>query len=162
MTIHAPDTRFLSFPTAGTGAVMATPDQRFLMQLRDDRPDVVLNGYWGVFGGEVETGEMPDHAMIRELEEELDYKVETLEYLCSVATDLSTFDAGVRCKHFYTIPISESDVSQMTLHEGERMALMTLQELTTLPAVVPTDLYALQLFAGRTLFSQRIQSTPEL
>ncbi len=48
-------------------------DDKFLMQLRDDIPNIVYPGHWGLFGGHLESGETPDSAVKRELLEEIGY-----------------------------------------------------------------------------------------
>ena len=54
-------------------------DDRFLMQLRDDKPGILYPGVWGFFGGHMEPGETPEVGVVRELEEELGYTAPKLE-----------------------------------------------------------------------------------
>ncbi len=44
----------------------------FLLQLRDEEPE---NGKWVLFGGGVKDNETPEAAVVREIEEELGYKI---------------------------------------------------------------------------------------
>jgi 8-oxo-dGTP pyrophosphatase MutT (NUDIX family) len=44
---------------------------RYVLQLRDDRPDITAAGKWALFGGGVEPGEDPLGAVVREVREEL-------------------------------------------------------------------------------------------
>lgn len=63
-------------PVAVALAVLYAPDfdpPRFLMQLRDDLPDILYPGHWGLFGGHLEPGETPEAGLRRELDEELGY-----------------------------------------------------------------------------------------
>ena len=46
---------------------------KFLLQLRDNIPNIIYPGSWGLFGGHLEPGETPDEALVRELEEEINY-----------------------------------------------------------------------------------------
>jgi 8-oxo-dGTP diphosphatase len=48
---------------------------KFLLQLRDNIPGIIFPGFWGLFGGHLETGETPDQAIKRELEEEINYTI---------------------------------------------------------------------------------------
>ena len=50
---------------------MLERDNRWLLQLRDDLSTILYPGHWGLFGGHLEPGETPDHAVQRELEEEI-------------------------------------------------------------------------------------------
>ena len=46
-------------------------DNRVLLQLRDDKPDIFFPNHWGCFGGAIEPGEAPHDTLLRELQEEL-------------------------------------------------------------------------------------------
>jgi 8-oxo-dGTP pyrophosphatase MutT (NUDIX family) len=134
----------------GVGAVLSTPEGRYLMQLRDDRPAVSMRGYWGLFGGVIETGEEPAAALIRELREELDLTVERIGGpFTQLIFDLGFAGRGMDRKIFYEIPITEDAVAQMRLGEGQRMALFDLEELLREPRVTPWDLYGVTLHARR-------------
>ena len=65
-----PPTPFPSSSISLAGAIIKHPDLGLLLQLRDvyapNHPH-----HWGVFGGHMETGESPEVAVWRELEEEL-------------------------------------------------------------------------------------------
>lgn len=51
-------------------------DGRFVLQLRDVRPDISHPGCWGLFCGSKLHGESPEEAMVRELQEELELTIE--------------------------------------------------------------------------------------
>lgn len=55
-------------------------DDRFLLQLRDDKPNIVYPGYWAMFGGHLEPGEDADDAVQRELLEEIGYAPDRLTH----------------------------------------------------------------------------------
>jgi len=50
-----------------------------LLQLRDNKPEIPYPNTWGTFGGQIEAGEQPEQAVIREIKEELDYQPKALE-----------------------------------------------------------------------------------
>ena len=134
----------------GVGAVLYTPEGRYLMQLRDDRPAVSMRGHWGLFGGVIEAGEEPAAALVRELREELDLTVDRVGVPFSqLVFDLGFAGRGMDRKIFYEIPVTEAAVTRMRLGEGQRMALFTLDELLREPRVTPWDLYGVLLHARR-------------
>ena len=57
-------------------AVLFAEDGRYLLQLRDNIPGLHLPGHWGLFGGSLEPGEDPEHALRREVSEEVGLRVE--------------------------------------------------------------------------------------
>ena len=54
-------------------------DGRWLMQLRDEIPDIVAPGCWGLFGGHLDPGETPEQALRRELLEEISWQPPAVE-----------------------------------------------------------------------------------
>lgn len=61
---------------------------RYVMQLRDDKPGIAAPGLWGLFGGEVERGEEPSAAVLREVEEELSIRLTSCCFLFDVEDHL--------------------------------------------------------------------------
>jgi len=61
------------------GLIIENAKGEILLQLRDDKPGFEYPNCWGTFGGQIEEGETPQEALIREIREELDYDVESPE-----------------------------------------------------------------------------------
>jgi 8-oxo-dGTP diphosphatase len=101
-------------------AILHQNDQ-FLMQLRDDDPNIFYAGHWGFFGGHLEPGESPDAGIRRELQEEIGHVPEPLELW------LRHEDEEV-IRFFYqaelTVPIST-----LELNEGQDIGLCGLEEI---------------------------------
>lgn len=69
--MSGPDYWFDDYHThAAAGVFMLTPDRRFILQLRDDKPDIHYPGMITAFGGAAEPGETPADCALRELNEE--------------------------------------------------------------------------------------------
>ena len=101
---------------------------RVLLQHRDDKPEIRFPGAWAIFGGHVEDGEEPEEAARREMEEELGLRLEgplTLAHH-SVREDRERF--------FYAAPLPVPP-EELTLHEGQGMALLSREDLETYPLV---------------------------
>ncbi|HWQ27928.1 MAG TPA: NUDIX domain-containing protein, partial [Dehalococcoidia bacterium] len=52
------------------GVVLFDSQGRILLQLRDDRPDIMFPNHWGITGGAAEPGETPVETALREVREE--------------------------------------------------------------------------------------------
>ena len=134
----------------GVGAVLFTPEGRYLMQLRDDLPSVSMRGHWGLFGGVIEPGEEPADALIRELREELGLEIDRVgDPFSQLVFDLGFAGRGIDRKIFYEVPITETAIRRLRLGEGQRMTLFELDELLREPRVTPWDLYGVMLHARR-------------
>jgi 8-oxo-dGTP diphosphatase len=80
-------------------AVM-TVNGGYALQHRDDRPDVAWPGYWGLFGGSVDTGERPIEAIRREIDEELGLDVTGWRELWTFTHASPYVDDIYRCTAF--------------------------------------------------------------
>ncbi len=55
-----------------TTVILRGKDNRVLLQLRDNIPNILFPDQWGLFGGHTEPGETPLEGAIREIKEELE------------------------------------------------------------------------------------------
>lgn len=106
--------------------VVALPyvGDRVLMQLRDDKPDILFPNYWGFFGGSIERSESAEQAVIREIGEELGFQPEHLHKLGKFSVD----DQNGLVSHAFVFPLTVAP-EQLELHEGQDMALASLEEV---------------------------------
>ncbi len=94
---------------------------KYLMQLRDDIPNIVHPGVWGFFGGHIELEEEPEAALRRELIEEINYQVEQLTlFRCD--------SAGKYLRHIYSCALTVP-VADLELKEGWDLKLLTPAEI---------------------------------
>jgi 8-oxo-dGTP pyrophosphatase MutT (NUDIX family) len=126
-------------PSEAAAALIVTPDARYLMQHRDNKPGIFFPGWWGCFGGAVEPGESPAEAIRRELEEELGWRPEGVEHFASLGLDFSFAGFGVLPRHFFTAELDPGAVPGMRLAEGQGFALVPAAELVAMPRVIPYD-----------------------
>jgi 8-oxo-dGTP pyrophosphatase MutT (NUDIX family) len=126
-------------PAEAVAALIFTPDARYLMQHRDEKPGIFFPGWWGCFGGAVEPGESPADAILRELAEELNFRPEGLAHFATLGLDFSFAGHRILPRHFFTVQIDEAAVEQMRLGEGQALALIPGAELLCMPRVIPYD-----------------------
>lgn len=101
-------------------AILRRNDQ-FLLQLRDNIPNIAYPGHWGLFGGHIEPGETPEIALVRELQEEICYTPKN-----SVKFGIYADDRAVR--HVFVAPLTV-DISELKLLEGWDLELFTRLEI---------------------------------
>ncbi len=92
-------------------------DQKFLLQLRENRPQIPYPGYWGLFGGHLDPGETPEAAIQRELLEEIGYPLPTI-------TKFGCYNDDRLIRHVYHAPLTV-DLAALTLRESWDMGLLT-------------------------------------
>ena len=126
-------------------AIIRLDDGRYLMQLRDRRPDIWYPGCWGCFGGSTDPGEDALQALRRELFEELELRVGTPRLVSRLDFDFSAMGYGKGYRVYYLVEIPAAQVTRLVLHEGERMEALTYEQLIGGIPVVPYDAFALHL-----------------
>ncbi len=135
------------------GALLYNAKGEVLLQHRDDKPDIAHPGLWSLFGGAVDVGETSEEALVREIWEEIEYKV-TEKRLWLIARQ-----PGAQFSIFLVflgVPIEN-----LVLHEGQDFGLFQPQEaLETLP-VSPVTKYVLRTFIAERLYQQEVNELSE-
>ena len=130
-------------------ALLTTPDGRYLMQLRDPKPDILLPDHWALFGGTVDPGESGEAAMRRELVEELEFRAPRIEPFVEMVVELPLVPPRHDRMSFFLVPVEESDIARMVQHEGAGKRLFRPEEFALERRVAPWDLAALLMHARR-------------
>ena len=126
-------------------AILVDPEGRYIVQRRDDKPDIFFPGHWGCFGGAVESGEPPLDAMRRELREELELVVEpgALQYFTQMDFDFTPLGGKKVFRIFYEIRVRPAQVAALRLHEGKAVRHFEAEELLLRERVTPYDAFAI-------------------
>ncbi|MDZ8024478.1 MAG: NUDIX hydrolase [Nostoc sp. SerVER01] len=96
-------------------------NNKFLMQLRDNIPNIPYPGHWALFGGHIEPGETPDVAVKREILEEIGYTLPPfVEFGCY-------HDEKV-VRHVFHAPLLV-ELNQLVLNEGWDMGLLSPEDI---------------------------------
>lgn len=133
-------------------AIIRLQDGRYLMQLRDERPDIWYPGHWGCFGGAVDPGERPEEALRRELYEELEFRPAGCDLLTSFEFDFGRFGMGKHYRMYYVVNMDDAARRAVVLHEGQAVNAFGYPELADGMRVAAYDRFALhlhQLFLSR-------------
>ena len=117
-----------------------------IAQLRDDKPGLMFPAHWSTLGGRVEAGETPDEAMQRELVEEIE--------ICPPMTFWRVFEhhfisRGIRHDVDIYAYVGEIDmaIDDIRLHEGQRLAYLSLSDIDALPFAFGLDHLYREFFA---------------
>lgn len=130
-------------------AIIVAEDGRYLLQLRDDIPNIFYPGFWGCFGGAVSAGEEPLTALKRELKEEIEFEPISCARIFSLDFDLSGITGRKNYRHYYVASTTEAEIARFILGEGAAMKLFTPAEIFALSNVTPYDAFALWLHSAR-------------
>jgi len=133
---------------AGSDAVAALivlDDGSYVLQLRDDKPDIWYPNHWGCFGGAVDAGEEPVEALRRELYEELELEFDEAEYFTRFDFDLTKLGAGRYHRTFYVVRVSAAQRAGFVLHEGKAFDAFAGETVCRDLRMTPYDAFALFL-----------------
>ncbi|MFI6820244.1 NUDIX domain-containing protein [Micromonospora sp. NPDC050187] len=100
----------------GVLAVVRDRDGAVLMQLRDDRPDIVWPAHWSVLGGGTEPGESAREAVVREVHEESGLVVRDAREIGQVVDE----HGSGQLLHVFVVDF-RGDPGQLVLGEGQRL-----------------------------------------
>lgn len=130
-------------------ALMVTPDGRYLMQLRDNQPTIIIPDHWALFGGSIDEGESAEVALRRELIEELEYRARDVVFFAELVIRLPFSPPRTDRMSFFAVPIEAHDVPAMVQHEGAERRLFTAEGLAVEARVAPWDLAVVLMHARR-------------
>ncbi len=98
-------------------------DNKFLLQLRDNRKNIPNPNKWAIFGGGVKRGEKPIKTVLREIREELG-----LQLIPRDVKPIMTIRLFGK-KYYIFKSLLKKDPIYLTLHEGQDMKLFSKKEI---------------------------------
>ena len=106
------------------GAIIRNTNNEYLLQQRDEHAPSFKH-HWTLFGGQVEDGEKPEDALLRELSEEIYLKPDIIDSITLIQTNVN--DDGVT-QYIFEI-ITNAQITDLVLSEGETMAYIAESSL---------------------------------
>lgn len=103
---------------------------KYILQLRDDKPNIAAHGQWSLFGGEINPGEVPLEAIKRELFEELSIRINKFEFLWYTDYYYDFVKGGVRT-WFFTSNV-DNVWGPHQLKEGKAVGIFSFHDLKEL------------------------------
>ena len=92
-----------------------------------------FEGGWEFPGGKIETGETPQHALIREIKEELDADITVGELIETVEYDYPTFHLTMHC---FLCELTSEHVVLLEHEAAKWLSIENLDSVSWLPADV--------------------------
>jgi len=110
--------------TQAVTAIITNPEKGFMLYRRDDGNGKVIPypNTWSFFGGTVEEGETHLECLVREMDEELELKLDPEK-----CREVFVYDHDSGTDHVFHCPIG--DDSGLQLHEGREKGWMSLEQI---------------------------------
>ena len=135
-------------PRNAAVALIIVDDKHYLLQLRDQKPDIFYPGHWG-------SAERLRHRKIlppRSTGSSMRSSVLTRRSAAISRTSPSTMDTMAQFfALFYGVKIAGSVLTHLLFREGAEMRAFPALELLNMPRVVPYDSFAVWLHASDAL-----------
>lgn len=110
------------------GIILLDPEGRVLLQLRDDRPDIMFPNHWGITGGAGREGESPAEIARREVREETGLDVDHASFF---RTYTFPDEHGDREVHIFFAPAAAAS-GIMRVGEGRALRFFAPAELAAI------------------------------
>ena len=130
-------------------AIIVLEDGRYLLQHRDDIPQIWYPDHWGCFGGAVDEGEDPITALKRELYEEIEFSPRGLAYFTRFDFDLAELGMDRYYRLYYVAPMTSVELDRLVLHEGREMKAFSGEAVLQELRMTPYDAFAFFLYHAR-------------
>jgi len=115
-----------------SGIILENDKGKFLFQLRDNNPRIPNPNKWSLFGGGIKRGESPKQAVIREVKEELGFKLDKSKLKILFKKESKK---NRRFVFYYKL---QNEQKYFRLKEGQKYGFLSLSEIIFKKNVVPS------------------------
>ncbi len=116
-----------------------TVNNKYLLQLRDNKKNIFFPGFWGLFGGRLDKNELHSKAIKREINEETNLKVIVKKKILTV--DFSMVGLKKERNIIY-FDCKVLDSKKIILSEGQKYNFFSFNQIRKL-RIVPMDFVAI-------------------
>ena len=125
------------------GVILFNRKGELLLLLRDNIPTIGHPDHWNIVGGAIEEGETPEEAALREVQEEIGFRLARVSPFRLYNIDDERRGEPIPY-HLYWSRLDKS-VAELTLGEGQAMRFFRPEELPAL-RIIPHEVGILQDF----------------
>jgi NDP-sugar pyrophosphorylase family protein len=123
----------------GVSAILINSRGQVLLQQRDDNPAIRYPGHWSLFGGTIEDGESAETAVVREVQEEIDFELKNFGLFREFLQNNK--------REFAFVGELSAELNELTLSEGQGMNVFYPSQLPEL-LIRPDDKETLKEYFG--------------
>lgn len=105
-------------------------DGQYILQLRDNKPDIAAPGQWSLFGGMIAEGETPLKSIQREIIEELSIQPREFQYLWFIDY-IAEFEKELIRSWFFSADVKDA-WPQHKLMEGQDVVIFAYERTKAL------------------------------
>lgn len=116
-------------------------NNKYLFQIRDNKPSIWFPGYNGFFGGLVDKNETPYQAIKREILEELNMPVVKASLLMKANFQVNKLKKQ-RERHYYLISLKKNFEKKLKINEGSGFKFLSIKQLKH-SKMIPWDITAI-------------------
>jgi len=112
---------------SASAAIIIDKKRNFLIQKRDNKKSIFFPNHWGLFGGAKNKNESYIKTIKRELDEEIGFVPNNINYFIKLSFDLKSKKIH---RFFYICKINNLLNKKINLNEGQDFAIFSYKELT--------------------------------
>ncbi len=136
----------------GTNIIFFNDEQKVLLHLRDDKPEIPYPNRWGLPGGHIDEQETPEECILREMHEELDLELHNIRLFVAAERSYGT-------EHTYWAR-ANFQPEKITLSEGQGVQWFSYSEIQRMPLIyednaILDDFFVQQPFEEEESLSHR-------
>ena len=110
---------------------------KYLLVLRDDKPNIINPDTWGILGGGIEKGETPLQALEREVKEESNIKIYGIKPLGSEKNTHIIHTNSYKITDYFFVASTEYELGEVEIYEGQKVNYFSLEEILEMENVAP-------------------------
>lgn len=132
----------------GTNIIFLNAEQKVLLHLRDDKPDIPYPNRWGLPDGHIDEPETPEECILREMQEELGLQLQHIRLFTAVERAYGT-------EHTYWVR-AHFQPEEIHLSEGQGVQWFSYPEIQKMPLIYEDNRILDDFFAQRPFLEEGV------